>query len=477
MSLDPPPLGGLELSQNVDDGSHALRNGAARPDQEVEARNFVALPQPHLVPMKWIAFAAALLFAVPFCVRQASRSSGFRKFLVGLIAFDLLNPQHINIVSDALYRGDSRGIEVTSVDLMVLSLFAAQRLRRVRVAVRPRFLLVRILYFAAVVLSLTGSPDMERSFYSIWKIARMFFAFSVLADAFVEVELLQAALWGLGLGVLGQGLLALDQKYMHHMVRVLGSQAHPNSLAMLVNLIMPVAFALILAGRARWIASFVVLAAAMCDIFTLSRAGMLMFGCAAAIVAVGSLLRGVNLRKVAVLSATALAASLVMAKSAGTIIQRFTDAPKTSVHARELFNAAAEAMANNHLFGVGVNMFSFVLDHGGYADRLGIESGDRNGIAHHIYWLTAAETGYPGLVAYALLLGAILVAALREARRPGLTGDIALGLMAGLVAMYAQGLTEWVARQTTVSYCFWMFAAMISAFYATRTSQDRRAIA
>ena len=69
------------------------------------------------------------------------------------------------------------------------------------------------------------------------------------------------------------------------------------------------------------------------------------------------------------------------------------------------------------------------------------------------------------------------VAALREARRPGLTGDIALGLMAGLVAMYAQGLTEWVARQTTVSYCFWMFAAMISAFYATRTSQDRRAIA
>jgi O-antigen ligase len=413
--------------------------------------------------MKWLALALALLVVVPLAARQAAAAPRFRQFLVGLLAFDLFNPAHVNFLSDESYRGDSRGLEITTVDLLMVALFVAQRRRGVQGG-RPRFLIVRILSMVSLLLSLTGSPDVMRSLFGVWKLARMFCMFSVLATAFLELELVQSALMGLALGVASQGLLALQQKYLHHMVRSFGSQSHPNSLAMLVNLIMPVAFSLIMAGKARWIAVVVVVFAAMCDLFSLSRGGMLMFGLALTLVTIGSFLRGITTRKTRIVAGVLLGSVLVLAKSAATIIQRFTEAPKESEQARVLFNAAARAMANDHVFGVGINMYSFVLDHGGYADMFDVDPGDRNGIAHHIYWLTAAETGYVGLVTYLGLLAAVLLAAIREAVRPGLTGDIALGIAAGLTVTYVQGTEEWIARQTTMSYCFWMFAAMISAF-------------
>ena len=418
--------------------------------------------------MKWIAFAAALLVLVPAAARWAWQSDKARDILVGLIAFDLFNPAHVNFLSDENYRGDSRGIEVTTVDLMVLALFAAQKLRGTVTPPQTRYLPFRALYLLAVVISLVASPDYERSFFSVWKLVRMYFAFSVLATAFSELRLVRSALTGLAIGVTTQGLIALQQKYVFHMVRVMGSQSHPNSLAMIVNFIAPVAFALILTGAARRIAIVVFAFAAMCDVFSLSRGGMMMFVLAAVLVTAGSLVRGFTARKMKIVATLIVGGLLAFAKSAETIIKRFTEAPKESEEARHLFNLAAKEMASEHPFGIGINMYSWVLEHGGYAARLGIDPGDKNGIAHHIYWLTAAETGYFGLVAYALLLAAVLWRAVSAARQPGVRGEIALGISVGLVITYLQGTAEWIARQTTMAYCFWMLAAMVAALDAAR---------
>jgi hypothetical protein len=417
--------------------------------------------------MKWIALAVALLVGVPYLARRMAASLTVRRVAVGVLAFDLFNPLHINLISDEHYRGDSRGIEVTTVDLIVLALFLANR-ARAGVPKTHRLGLVRLFYLGAVLLSATATPDLLRTSFSVWKLLRMFFAFDVLATAFVELELVQGALMGLACGVVSQGLQALWQKYVHHMVRVMGSQSHPNSLAMIVNLVAPVAFALILANRARGIAVVVFVFAAMCDIFSLSRGGMMMFVLGSGLVVAGSLLREVNGRKIKIVTGLVGAAMLVLAKSADTIVKRFTEAPKESEQARKLFNAAAQMMADEHTFGVGINMYSYSLDIGRYADRLHIEPGDRNGIAHHIYWLTAAEIGYVGLVAYAVLLVAVYVSALRAIRFRGVRGEIALGITAGLTVTYLQGTAEWIARQSTMSYCFWLFAAILASFHAAR---------
>jgi O-antigen ligase len=168
-------------------------------------------------------------------------------------------------------------------------------------------------------------------------------------------------------------------------------------------------------------------------------------------------------RKFALVGLGALGAFAGIAKGWDTIVNRFLHAPKESEEARVLFNKAAAMMAGDHPFGVGINMYSYSLQHGGYAARLAIDPGDRSGIAHHIYWLTAAETGYFGVSTFVLLLASVLFNALRSTRKPDGRGDIAVGIVAGLIVTYMQGTAEWIARQTNMSYLFWLFAAITVA--------------
>ncbi len=388
--------------------------------------------------------------------------------LVTLLAFELFNPAHVNLCSDESYRGESRGFEITSVDLIVLALAIAQHRRGARPLTTHRLVPQRWLYLAVVLMSALAGADPFRSAFSIWKLLRMYMAFGVLAGLFQELELANAALLGLAYGVLSQGLQSLWQKYAYHAVRVVGSQSHPNSLAMIVNFVAPVAFALLLRGARNRLLLGVYALAAMCDVFSLCRGGMMMFLLSTALVVGLSFGRGITPHKIKVVGSLFVGGTLALLKSLDTIVKRFTEAPKESELARKLFNMAARAMADEHPFGVGINMYSYVLDHGGYADRFGIEPGDRNGIAHHIYWLTTAETGYVGCAVYLLLLGSVLVGALRLVREAGPVGEIAIGIFAGLLITYTQGTAEWIARQTNMSYLFWLFAAMISAFQAVR---------
>jgi O-antigen ligase len=352
---------------------------------------------------------------------------------------------------------------------MALALFIAQRLRGEKRPEGPRFTWARYAYLGAALLSLVAAPLVMRSGYSIWKLLRMFFTFSVLAAELTDLAQVRAALYGLGAGVLSQAVIGLEQRYLGGLHRAMGSLAHPNSLAMLVNCVTPVALSLLLAGHKRRFNAAVVASGALCVLMSLSRGGILMLAVSTAVCVAGSLAKEVSMRKLAVVSTLMLGGLLALAKSIDTLIERFTSAPPASEEARALFNRAAAAMLDdNPLFGVGINMYSHVLEHGGYADRFELPRVDRNGVAHHIYWLTAAELGYVGLVAYAALLLVILVTAVRIARTRGIRGDIALGIAAGLFVTYVQGTAEWIARQTAMSYCFWIFAAMLSALAVRR---------
>ncbi len=423
--------------------------------------------------MKWIVFLGAILVALPIMAHYAASSTWARRLLVGLMAFSVFHVIDINLISDETYRGDSTGIEVTTIDLVALALFIAQRIRGAAPEGGPKFTWARYIYLGAAVASLLASPIALRSGYSVWKLARMFFAFSVMAVELTDLAQMRAALYGLGAGVISQAVLALEQRYVQGAVRVVGSQAHPNTLAMLVNLVTPVALALWLTGHKKRFNAAVVAAGALCVVMSLSRGGILMFAVGAAVCVIGSLAKEMNLRKLAVVGALMIGGLVVLAKSIDTIIERFTNAPPASEEARALFNRAAEAMVEDRpFFGVGINMYSHVLEHGGYADRFELARVDRNGVAHHIYWLTAAELGYVGLVAYLALLLVILVTAVRLARLRGLRGDIALGIAAGLFVTYVQGTAEWIARQTPMSYGFWIFAAMLSALAAKRVTAE-----
>jgi O-antigen ligase len=264
----------------------------------------------------------------------------------------------------------------------------------------------------------------------------------------------------MGAGIAYSLFLALAQRYGYGAVRAIAAFSHPNSLAMAANLVLPVALALVLASKRVTLASIAVACAPVCVVLTLSRGALVISVVAIGLVFAGSLWRKVTSRKL-VVAATVLAMGFAVAfKSYDTLVERFTSAPPQSEHARLLFNMAAKAMLSEHPFGVGINQYSHVLGNHGYADRLGIPPIDREGLAHHVYWLTAAETGYFGLASYLLMLAAPLWVALRQVRARGTRGDLALGISVSLALMYAHGTAEWIARQTGMAYLFWALAAI-----------------
>lgn len=417
---------------------------------------------------KWIALVVALAAVYPAGVflRGKEKYQAWLAVFVGFLPFIGLDDVDINLISFERYRGDSRGVEVTLLDLSVLAFLVALPKKTQPTPLLPQ----RVLYFGAVALSVLSAPLPLFAMFSVWKLTRMMIAFAVVvrvADRFSPQLLL-----GLGTGVLYELYLSLKQRYVMGAVRVEGNLFHPNSLAMAVNIVFPIAMAVALAQKKTRVAVAAAGGAALLVIMSLSRGAMAMTVLAAMIVYLGSAVRRLDTRKIGVAAAAVAAIGLVLLKAWDTIVDRFEHASKNSEHARVLFNMAASMMLSEHPFGVGMNQFSYVLSHYGYAERCHIPLVDRDGLAHHIYWLTAAETGWFGVLAYAFLLASPLFLAYRWAfKLKDIRGDVLLGIAASLTITYIQGTAEWLARQTPMSYLFWILAAIVCSL----TRQGQRA--
>ena len=413
---------------------------------------------------KWIVVLGGLAAVYPagWLLRTRPRAQRFLLVLIGLLPFLGVTHLSLNPISYETYRGDARGLEVTLLDFVIWVLAVA--LPPARFASPYRRL--RWIYFAVAAASMLTAPLPLFAFFGVWKLVRLYILIAVVARACEDDTVPPLLLRGLAIGVAFEGLVALDQRYIRHFYQSLGTFPHPNSLAMACNLVAPIAFSVVL-FRERQRAALVALAGgALCVILALSRGGMAMFALAMVIVFAGSAARGITGRKFAVALA-GLGALLVAAFFyASTLINRFENAPKESAESRILFKRAAAAMLADHPFGIGMNQFSWVLEHLGYAQRIGIPGYDASGIVHNIYWLTAAELGYVGLVAYLMLLWAPLATALfyaALARPDDIRGHVLLGCAAGFLVTYAQGTLEWLPRQTDFATIFWSLAAMTAA--------------
>jgi hypothetical protein len=407
--------------------------------------------------MKWLIFALAVLAVIPAAKFFARRPQHLPKlvFLVGFLPFIGLDDVDINLISFETYRGDTRGLEVTLLDLVVWVL--ALVLPRHGSPYRgPRWL-----YFGALALSIYGAPMPLFGVFALCKLLRFFIVVDVAARA--AERFAPQLLSGMGAGVIFELILSLKQRYWLGMMRAEGNLAHPNTLGMMVNLVAPIAFAIVLAGRGGKLAKATVGAAGLCVVLGLSRGSLAMYVLALTIVFVGSSAQRMTAKKLKVAAAGLAIALVVLIKAWSSLVSRFLHAPRESELARVLFNDAAKAMLHDHPFGVGINQYSYVLSHLGYADRLGIPALDRDGIAHHIYWLTAAETGYVGAIAFAILMMAPMILAVVGARRHKGTirADVLIGCFAGLAAMSIQGTAEWIARQSPMSYLFWIVAGIV----------------
>jgi hypothetical protein len=394
--------------------------------------------------VKYAVLVAALLGMIVLG-RAARTRPALVWILAAAVGFLPFLDISVNVVSYESYRGDARGLEVQLFDLVAVALAVA-----LPPAAHPSpFRGVRAAYITVAILSVFAAQNPLYASFTLWKLLRMDLLLRTVARGAESPRIAAAFVTGLCVAVTYEGLLALDQRYLMGFIRVQGTLSHPNSLGMAVNLIFPMAFALMLAGQGGRLAMATVASAAVAVIMSLSRGAMGMFVLAATIVALGSLARRPTTLKLKVIGTGVAAVVLVLLKSLDTIIERFTTAPASSEHARELFEAAAQAMLHDHPFGIGLNQFSMVLSQG-YGANAGLPPGDQDGIVHNVYWLVTAESGYLGIATYLLFLAAPFALALRTAfsARKDIRGDLLLGAAAGLLVTYVQGKAEWIGRQT-----------------------------
>lgn len=82
--------------------------------------------------------------------------------------------------------------------------------------------------------------------------------------------------------------------------------------------------------------------------------------------------------------------------------------------------------------------------------------------AHNIFLQTALDVGLPGLIAYLSLVGLALQQGWQTARRSPTLRPIALGLMAGMVALHIFGLADALALGSKSALIFWVMLALLA---------------
>ncbi len=443
------------------------------------------------------------LIGVPSVLLSLFTYPKLRRPLIMLMAFStcyVKKPLYMEVFFVA-YRGVDRGFGVTVADLIFFGFLLWILLGGLKEKIIwwPCNTILWQLLIIVSVISLINSPVPQYGLFTLHKFIRGYIFYWVTVNLIRDREDLEAVISGVMAAVIFQSGVVLWDKYITHAVvnRSVGSFPHPNTLAMYVDLIVPTILAILLAGKFskaqnKW-AVLAIGGGLVCVIFTKSRASLVIVAMALASVTALSILLKPSGRKVAVALAGFLLVDLMGVVAAPKIIERFQKAPEASELTRVYFNEAARAMANDKIFGMGLNAYSWVLANTDYYWYVYAEERDtikdeeefresrmgqsRLGTAHHIYYLFAAETGWPGMVVFILFIARYYlhnVVLLFKARDEYLQA-ILLGLLIGFSTLHLQGLLEWIFRQTQVFYLFCLLSGvMVSTGYIMENAYERR---
>ena len=447
-----------------------------------------------------LAGILALLFGTAVVTMGLFAFPRYHRIFLGLLVFTtcyVKKPlyQEVFFVN---YRGVDRGFGVTLPDLFFFGFFLYMLMGGWRRSVDwlpfnsiPWFVLIGVSS-----LSLVGSLDPLLGLFTIHKFVRCWVLYFVIVNVIRHRADLKVVLGAMALAIILQGCVVFWDKYITGRViaRSVGTFRHPNTLAMYTDLILPVLTAAFLttaiSKRMRSLFVVAILAGFISVLFTKSRAAMILLPAALGAVVVTSVVFKPTARKFLVMAVGVVVVSLIVAMALPRLIRRFESAPKESAETRNYFNDAAKAMADENLFGVGINLYSLALSNTDYywyvypdrvdvadpeAFRESVQGQSRLGTAHHIYWLYAAETGYIGLVVFVTHIGVFWVynVILFFREKDHLFRSIFLGMLVGTSFHHLHGLLEWIFRQTEVQYLYFVLMGTMVAMVRIRRDERR----
>ncbi|GAA2880182.1 hypothetical protein GGQ99_003930 [Aminobacter niigataensis] len=389
----------------------------------------------------WIVFGALPFFA-----------AAIPMFDIGLLSWS------------GYWIGFVYGLQVTIIDLLAAAVLFTLPRGRLPMWCKLPFLL----YIFAAALSLLQADEPVAASFGLLQFVRIFFVMVVVARASADPDVPFLILKGMAIGMAAHFVAVLYQRFQLQLPQTMGLFIHQNTLGMAAHFVLFPHLALLLAGyrHVRYLVGMVV-ATIVVVVFTASRATV-----GFSVIGLGTLfvtqaLAGLTQRKMAV-GFAALASLLIVAPLAiSTFSNRFELNPlgESQYDERAAFNRAASLILDDYPLGVGINHYVHMARDFGYSERAGVIGfeGNRNNIVHNAYWLTAAEAGYPGVIAFCIMLIVPMFVAWWTGwrSRGTLEGNLLLGFGVTLLIAYLHSFYEWVIFIKEIQYLLAMTMGMV----------------
>ncbi|MBP5182083.1 MAG: hypothetical protein J6331_03530, partial [Lentisphaeria bacterium] len=257
--------------------------------------------------MKYVFFCTALLAILPGTVILLCRRNWIRWAMLGLsLPLVMFNTTAINFFSHEMYRGTSRGMEISLVYLVALIIILTfALLKRIRSLIPDWGSVLYLLYFLLSLPSLSRSANLLFSFFELWKMVMIYLVF-ITVTLYLEYTKgdMDIILYGI-MVVVGVNFIVVVVQHLIGYYQVPGTFPHQNSMAMYMQLAGMLFFARYFNRREKWrtwlYLIFFALASA-CLVRTYSRGAIVCYPVGGLIALFASVCFRFNLRKIYITS-------------------------------------------------------------------------------------------------------------------------------------------------------------------------------
>jgi len=417
--------------------------------------------------MKWAVFIIGVMGVLPLIqlLKRKPLEQQWAWVLFGFFPFLLSAVPNLNLSAIAwpAWPGHVKGFQITAFDLYAVAMYFALPARRYRV----RFKLGISCYFLAIVISIFFAQVPFASIFYAWQLTRAFLVYIIILKSGADERVVGWILKGLAGGLFLEVCLALWERFGEGIIQASGSLGHQNFLGLISHFVVFPYFALLLAGRRGWLPLATTLAGMIVWVLTASRATLGLGGGGLLLLFVASSYRKWTPRKARILTLGVIAAVIFVPLALGSLDSRFAASPLSDTYDERvvLENIASSILSDNPM-GVGSNNFTVVANTRGYSDRAGLAAtyGSRSAIVHNIYWLSAAEAGYLGVLGLIILLLQPLIVAFRCGLAPGADHgrDLMLGLAVSLFVVYVHSYFEWIFVSLEAQYIYVIVLGLVA---------------
>lgn len=462
-----------------------------------------------MIEAKHIIFFAGSAVCIPAGILCATQSRKMLDFVFIFLVFGTCMPSglfgfptDINFLSREWYRGSTRGIEISYLDLLAIILLVSSLVVRSREGKKMFWppsmgLLVAYFFWCLINVAVFSDPKIF-GLFELTKLMRAMLLFVAVCAYVRSPREIHIFVWALVGTMFYEAVICLRDRYLHHVHRVRGTLGHPNSLSMYALQCVPIFitsfFAKDISKKLRIACVFAFVAAAGCVLLTISRTGfaaMVLLSGAAFGLGTGFKL---SFRNVALASLGLMLVSLMVVKSWDTIMSRLggfdleeeylsSDGDRGSY-----FRQAKPAIADKPIAGVGLNNWSWAISktYGPQAGFFEMEpypslhtaphGGWQVAPAHNFFLLTLTELGVPGMFLLCLFLAQSLwiggTAILKKDEY--LVRLLRVGVFLSLAGVLMQSFTEWEFRQTPMFFLGHIIMAVGATLYYHRARGARR---